>query len=68
MNKLKYDIKEEKLNEVAEEQVAYDTLEKKRLKESILMSDTDKFLLFTKLMRIGKMLKNAKVTHSNSTV
>ena len=56
MNNLKFDSNSEKLNLVAEEQAAYETQEKKRLKESIFMSDTDKFRLFTKLMRIDKML------------
>ncbi len=64
MNNFNSDADEEKLNEVAEEQAAYETLEKKRLKESILLSDTDKFHLFTKLMRIDKMLRNAKITHT----
>jgi len=34
-----------------------------RLREAILLSDTEKFHLFTRLMRINKMLQNAKVTH-----
>ncbi len=36
--------------------------EKRRLKEAILKSDDEKFKLFTKLMRIGKMLSNLKTT------
>jgi len=31
-----------------------------RLKQAILLSDTEKFRRFTKMMRIGLMLKNAK--------
>ncbi|MEO7046160.1 MAG: hypothetical protein ABI091_12695 [Ferruginibacter sp.] len=49
-------------NTVSEEQVAYDNQEKRRLKEAILLSDTDKFYLFTKLFRINKMLQNAVIT------
>ena len=34
----------------------------KRIKEAIERSDTEKFLLFTRLMRIHFMLKNAVIT------
>lgn len=44
---------------------AYERLETKRRKESILLSDTEKFRLFTKMMRIGMMLKNAKKSPLN---
>jgi hypothetical protein len=37
-------------------------LEIKRIKEAIERSDTEKFLLFTRLMRIHFMLKNAVIT------
>jgi hypothetical protein len=61
----KYHIKEdEKQNVVNEEDVYYEAAEKARIKESILLSDMEKFRLFTKLMRIDIMLKNAKVTHA----
>jgi hypothetical protein len=61
----KYHIKEdEKGNVVNEEQAYYEAAEKSRIKESILLSDMEKFRLFTKLMRIDIMLKNAKVTHA----
>jgi hypothetical protein len=37
------------------------TLETKRIKEAIERSDTEKFLLFTRMMRIHFMLKNAVI-------
>ncbi len=37
-------------------------IEMKRIKEVIERSDTEKFLLFTRLMRIHIMLKNAVIT------
>lgn len=64
MENSKYHIDEnEKLNALNEEQVHYEAAEKARIKESILLSDIEKFQLFTKLMRIEIMLRNAKVTH-----
>ena len=36
--------------------------EEKRILEAIQKSDTEKFRLLTRLMRIGIMLKNAKIT------
>ncbi|HOZ79054.1 MAG TPA: hypothetical protein PLY34_13755 [Ferruginibacter sp.] len=39
---------------------AFDQLSTTRLKQAILLSDTEKFRRFTKMMRIGLMLKNAK--------
>jgi hypothetical protein len=48
-----------------DEQEAY---EKERLREAILSSDMEKFRNFTRLMRIGMMLKKAKVTHYKETV
>ncbi len=63
MNKKEYSENEAPLNIFNEEAAAYENLEIKRRKESILTSDTEKFKMFTKLMRIGIMLKNAKVTH-----
>lgn len=41
----------------------YEAQDIRRLKEAILLSDTEKFRLFTRMMRINTMLKNAKVTH-----
>ena len=36
-------------------------LEKKNIKESVSRTDTEKFFLFTRLMKIHFMLKNAKI-------
>lgn len=38
--------------------------EKKRIKEAILKTDTDKFFLFTRMLRISLMLKKAKIIHA----
>ena len=38
------------------------TLEMKRIKEAVERSDTEKFLLFTRMMRIHFMLQNAAIT------
>jgi hypothetical protein len=43
-----------------DEQEAYDI---ERIKEAILSSDMEKFRNFTRLMRIGMMLKKAKISH-----
>ena len=40
-----------------------EALEEARLKEVLQMSDMEKFRMFCKMMRIGKMLASAKVTH-----
>ncbi len=37
--------------------------EKKRRKEAILKTDTEKFLLFTRMMRINNTLKKANIIH-----
>ena len=34
-----------------------------RRREAILMTDEEKFKIFCRLMRIGKMLSTAKITH-----
>jgi hypothetical protein len=44
----------------------YLSVENQRIKEAILKTDTDKFLVFTRMLRINAMLKNAKVTHHKS--
>jgi hypothetical protein len=44
----------------------YMSAEKQRIKQAILKTDTDKFLLFTRMLRINSMLKNANVIHKNS--
>ena len=58
-----YPIKEEPINIVSDIDALYEKQDKERLKEAILLSDTEKFRLFTRLMRIDKMMQNAKVTH-----
>jgi hypothetical protein len=63
MGKKEYPQNEAVPNVLNDEAAAYENLEIRRRKESILSSDTEKFKMFTKLMRIGIMLKNAKVTH-----
>ena len=63
MNKDEYSQNESPRNLLNDEAAAYENLETRRRKESILLSDTEKFKMFTKLMRIGIMMKNAKVTH-----
>ena len=52
-------------NVLHDEDVMYLSLEKQRIKQSILKTDTDKFFLFTRMLRINSMLKNAKVIHKN---
>ena len=46
-----------------EQDIAYERLDIERRKKAILYSDTEKFKMFAKLMRIGIMLKNATITH-----
>ena len=41
-------------------QEEYETAKRR---EAILMTDEEKFTVFCRLMRIGKMLSTAKVTH-----
>ncbi len=43
-------------------------LEIKRITEAINKSDTEKFLLFTRLMRINSMLQNAIIIRKKSIV
>jgi len=59
-----YPINNQPVNLAEEELDAlYEAQDIRRLKEAILLSDTEKFRLFTRMMRINTMLKNAKVTH-----
>ena len=58
-----------KKNVVQEDTPAYSSreeLEKARLIEAMSMSDMDKFRMFCKMMRIGKMLSSAKIIHRSS--
>jgi hypothetical protein len=63
-NKEYHTEKEEKLNVVNEEQAFYDAAEKARIKQSILRTDEEKFHVLMRLMKIDRMLKNAKITHA----
>jgi hypothetical protein len=52
-----------------EDEAVYNTAKSRedeaRLREAIHRSDDEKFFLFTRMLRINMMLKNAKVTHKN---
>jgi len=39
--------------------------EEARLREAINRTDEEKFFLFTRMFKINRMLKNAKITHKN---
>ncbi len=53
-------------NQFADIDALYLLEENKRRKEAILKSDTEKFLLFTRMMRINNTLKKAKITHKKA--
>jgi hypothetical protein len=63
MEQKEYYNTESSLNKMEEENISYESLDIERRKKAILSSDTEKFKIFSKLMRIGIMMKNAKVTH-----
>jgi hypothetical protein len=63
MEQKEYYNTESSLSKMEEENIAYECLDIARRKKAILSSDTEKFKMFSKLMRIGIMMKNAKVTH-----
>ncbi len=68
MNNKPYDINDKKPVIVSESFVPYEKQEEnevQRIRQAILMSDMEKFRLFCKMMRIGKMLSSAKITHKN---
>ncbi len=52
-------------NEFKEDVSIYENVDKKKKIEAILATDSEKFKKFTKLFKIGVMLKNAKISHSN---
>jgi hypothetical protein len=54
----------EKSSAVNEEQAHYGSAEKARIRESILRTDGEKFYVLMRLMKIDRMLRNAKVTHA----
>ncbi|MFY7840122.1 MAG: hypothetical protein ACOVP7_07585 [Lacibacter sp.] len=65
MEKKKYDSNSELsiLNETFIPYTRQEEYETAKRREAILMTDEEKFKLFCRLMRIGKMLSTAKVTH-----
>lgn len=68
MKKINYHIKAEQqetnaLHEEAPTYSSMEALEEARLLEAINRTDTEKFKLFTRMMRIGQMLKNATITY-----
>lgn len=52
---------QEKQGEDCEDYLNIPEYEQKRIKEAIAKSDTEKFHLFTRLMRVDFMLKNAVI-------
>ena len=52
---------------VQEDEAVYNTAKSRedeaRLREAVHRTDEEKFFLFTRMLRINMMLKNAKVTH-----
>jgi hypothetical protein len=64
MKKYKQNTNEKNLvNEDSPVYASREALEEARLKEAINRTDTEKFRLFTRMMRIGFMMKKAKITH-----
>ncbi|HSC39710.1 MAG TPA: hypothetical protein VLD19_17615 [Chitinophagaceae bacterium] len=63
------DIPPDNKNLMEEDEAVYNTAKSRedeaRLREAIHRSDDEKFFLFTRMLRINMMLKNAKVTHKN---
>jgi hypothetical protein len=60
------DINEEKLSIVSEVFIPYskqEDHEAKKRREAILMTDMEKFLMFSRMLRRGIMFKNAVITH-----
>lgn len=61
-----YPDKKEQQLQINEDDVAYgahQSLDDERLRMHMQLSDTEKYKLFRKMMRIGKMLASAKITH-----
>ena len=63
MNHKEYPINNQPINLVKDMDALYEAQEIRRLKESILLSDTEKFLMVTRLYKIQQTLKKAKITH-----
>ena len=51
------------LNEDAAVYESREALEDARLREAIDRTDTEKFRMFTRMMRITMMMKNARIIH-----
>ena len=51
------------LNEDAAVYESREALEDARLREAINRTDTEKFRMFTRMMRITMMMKNARIIH-----
>ena len=51
------------LNEDAAVYESREALEDARLREAINKTDTEKFRMFTRMMRITMMMKNARIIH-----
>jgi len=51
------------LNEDATVYESREALEDARLREAINKTDTEKFRMFTRMMRITMMMKNARIIH-----
>lgn len=49
-------------SEISGKPIVISDIERKRIMEAIQRTDTEKFLLFTRLMRIQLMLKNAVIS------
>lgn len=65
-----YDTKKDQPFIVSESFVPYEKQEEHETemrRKAILMSDMDKFLLFSKMLRRGIMFKNAIITHKPLT-
>lgn len=48
--------------EIPDKPIVISDIERKRIMEAIQITDTEKFLLFTRLMRIHLMLENAMIS------
>lgn len=55
--------KKNKSNEKQTDIIEISEVEKRRIKENIERSDTEKFHLFCRMMRIQIMLENVVITH-----
>lgn len=65
MEQKKYD-KDSEMSILNEQFIPYsrqEEYETAKRRQTILMSDEEKFKMFCRMMRIGKMLASAKITH-----